>query len=380
MSSFRLPVCMLAGFLLLSISVWAGENGRVSGVVTDSSGAVVPKAEVAIVDTATNVRTTTLTDSSGMYSFLSLPVATYILQVTAPGFETYQQTGIRLNTADVLRFNVQMKVGQVAQQVVVTADAVHVESANTQLGDVITGSHIENMPLNGRNFTDLLGLQSGVVPQISPDAASQYNYFGSTEQGNVSISGQRESQNAFLINGANVDDPLNNGATAVPDVDSIAEFRVLTANFDAEYGNYGGGIITVITKSGSNAFHGNVFEFLRNTDLDARSYFDISRTAFEQNQFGGTFGGPIRRNKVFFFVDYQGTRNNIGQGTGAVPVPTLAERSGDFSASAASLMTGSVQGAYWANVLSGELGYPVSNGESYYSPGCTTSAKCGSRH
>jgi len=376
MSPFRLPVCMLAGFLLLSIPVWAGVNGSVSGLVTDSSGAVVLKAEVTIVDVATNVSTTTFTDSSGTYSFLSLPVGSYTLQVTSPGFERYQQTGIRVNTADALRFNVQLKVGQAAEEVQVAADVVHVETANTQLGDVITGSHIVNMPLNGRDFTDLLGLQAGVVPQISPDAAGQYNYFGSTEQGNVSISGQRESSNAFLINGANVDDPLNNGATAVPDVDSIAEFRVLTANFDAEYGNYGGGIITVITKSGSNAFHGNVFEFLRNTDLDARSYFDISRTAFEQNQFGGTFGGPIRRNKVFFFVDYQGTRNNIGQGTGEVPVPTLAERGGDFSASAASLMTGSVQGAYWASVLSGELGYPVSNGESYYTQGCTTSSEC----
>ncbi len=358
--------------IALAVAVWAGENGSVSGVVKDPTGAVVPNAQVKIVNLETNLTKTLPTDSTGVYSFLSLPVGRYALEVRASGFQGYQQTNIALNTADELRIDVLLQVGEVSQSVEVATDTVHVETANTQLGDVITGAHMESMPLNGRMFTDLLGLQSGVVPQIS---AGYGNYFGSTQTGNVSISGQRETSNGFLVNGSNVDNAVNNGTTVVPNLDSIAEFKVLTANFDAEYGNYSGGLITVVTKSGTNEFHGNAFEFLRNTDLDARSFFDSSRTAFQQNQFGGTIGGPIRRNKVFFFGDYQGTRNNVGQGTGQVVVPSPAERTGDFSG-VASQMTGTVGGPYWASLLSKELGYAVTNGEPYYTPGCTLTSTC----
>lgn len=358
--------------IALAVAVWAGENGSVSGVVKDPTGAVVPNAQVKIVNLETNLTKTLPTDSTGVYSFLSLPVGRYALEVKASGFQGYQQTNIALNTADELRIDVLLQVGEVSQSVEVATDTVHVETANTQLGDVITGAHMESMPLNGRMFTDLLGLQSGVVPQIS---AGYGNYFGSTQTGNVSISGQRETSNGFLVNGSNVDNAVNNGTTVVPNLDSIAEFKVLTANFDAEYGNYSGGLITVVTKSGTNEFHGNAFEFLRNTDLDARSFFDSSRTAFQQNQFGGTIGGPIRRNKVFFFGDYQGTRNNVGQGTGQVVVPSPAERTGDFSG-VASQMTGTVGGPYWASLLSKELGYAVTNGEPYYTPGCTLTSSC----
>lgn len=155
-----------------------------------------------------------------------------------------------------------------------------------------------------------------------------------------------------MINGSNVDNPLNNGTTVIPNLDSIAEFRVLTDNFDAEYGNYSGGLITVVTKSGTNQLHGDAFNFLRNTSLDARNFYDISRGAFQQNQFGGTLGGPIKRDEVFFFADYQGTRTNQGQSSGEIPVPSVAERSGDFSALAATGLTNAVDGPYFANGLS----------------------------
>ena len=130
----------------------------------------------------------------------------------------------------------------------------------------------------------------------------------------------------------------------VPNLDSIAEFRILTSNFDAEYGDYSGGLVTVVTKSGTNSLHGDAFDYLRNTDLDARSFFDINRNAFQQNQFGGTLGGPIRHDKVFFFTDYQGTRSNIGQSGGAIPVPSAAERSGDFSAVESATILGLIRG------------------------------------
>src|SRR5215471_1825797 len=353
----------LCAFLLLLVaSAWAAVNGSLSGVARDATGAVVPKADIRATNVDTNVTNIAVTDSLGAYSFLSLPVGRYSLEVKAEGFQRYEQTDITLNTNDELRFDIVLKVGEVTQSIEVATNAVHVETANTQLGDVIAGSHMESMPLNGRMFTDLLGLQAGVVPQLSPQSQGFGNFFGTTQQGNVSISGQRETSNGFLVNGSTVDNAVNNGATVVPDLDSISEFRVLTANFDAEHGNYSGGLVTVVTKSGTNEFHGSAFDYLRNTDLDARSFFDGPRLAFQQNQFGGTIGGPIVKNKIFFFMDYQGTRNNIGQGTGQVPVPSPAERNGDFSAAASSL-TGTVGGTYWAKLLSNELGYTVTNGE-----------------
>ena len=351
----------------------ASVNGTVSGVIKDSTGALVPQAEVKIINVDTNVTETARTSAQAVYSFLSLPVGRYKLEVRAPGFEAYIVNDIAVNTNDELRFDVELKIGEVSQAIDVQADAVRVETANTQLGEVISGRTMSVLPLNGRNYTDLLGLQAGVVPGIS---ASYSNYFGSTQQGNVSISGQRETANGFSVNGSEVNNAVNNGATVVPNLDSIGEFRILTSNFDAEHGNYSGGLVSVATKSGTNTFHGDLFEFFRNTDLDARSFFDGPRLSFQQNQFGGTLGGPILKNKLFFFVDYQGTRSNIGQGTGQVPVPTLAERGGDFSSVAASQLTGSVIGTYWASLLGKELGYPVTNGEPYYTAGCTSSAQC----
>ena len=366
-------VLFLGLFLAFAVTAWASDSGSVSGVVRDSSGALVPSATVSITNANTGVSQKVATNNLGVYSFLALPVGTYKLVAGANGFETYQRTNITLNTNDQLRFDIVLKVGQVTQEVQVTTSAVHVETANTQLGDVIKTKAMETLPLLGRAYTNLLGLQPGVVPQL---ATSQGNFFGSTEQGNVSISGGRETANGFLVNGSNVDNALNNGATVIPNLDSIAEFRVLTANFDAEYGNYSGGMVTVVTKSGTNQYHGDAFDFVRNTSFDARNFFDINRGAFQQNQFGGTFGGPIKRDKIFFFLDYQGTRTNQGQSSGDIPVPSLAERNGDFSAIASSALTGTVNGPYFANLLSQKLGYPVSSGEPYYVSGCATGAQC----
>ena len=373
MRSARLS--LIAITLLLACVAWASEVGSISGVVTDATGASVVKAAVTIRNVNTGVTASVTTNEAGAYSFLALPVGRYDLTVTANGFEKYQQTGIVLNTNDELRFDVALKIGEVSKTVEVAADALHVETANTQLGDVIGSTQMENIPLNGREYTDLLSLQPGVAPQQSAQTSSYNQYFGTTETGSISVSGQRETSNGFFVNGANVNDTLNNGTTVVPNLDSIAEFRILTSNFDAEYGNYSGGVVTVVTKSGTNTLHGDAFDYVRNTGLDARGFFDPAVEAYEQNQFGGTLGGPIRRDKVFFFTDYQGTRSDIGQSIGAVPVPSSAERTGDFSA-LASQLTGMVGGSYFAGVLSSELGYPVSSGEAYYAPGCTTPSAC----
>src|SRR6202034_4939288 len=227
-----------------------------------------------------------------------------------------------------------------------------------------------------------LALQSGVVPvtSVTTDTvqdvgASALAPSGDLNPGTVSINGQREFANSFVLNGSDVEEDVNMGTAIVPNLDSIAEFRILTSNFDAEYGEFSGGQISVVTKSGTNSIHGNAFEFLRNTDLDARNYFSPTRGAFNQNQFGGTIGGPIRRNKVFFFADYQGTRSTQGIDTGQIPVPSLQDRTGNLSDVASSL-TGTVSGPNLAQLLTQKLGYGVTTGESYYFPGCTSAAQC----
>jgi hypothetical protein len=198
---------------------------------------------------------------------------------------------------------------------------------------------------------------------------------GELNPGIVSVSGQRETANGFYVNGSDVQERMNGGTGVVPNLDSIEEFRLLTNNFDPEYGNYNGGIVNVVTKSGSDMFRGNMFEFFRNTNLDARNYFSPERAEFNQNQPGGTVGGPLVRGKVFFFGDYQATRTTQGIETGNISVPSLLNRSGNFSDIAGDL-DGVVNGPYFANVLSQRLGYNVSSGEAYYTPGCATTAQC----
>ena len=248
-------------------------------------------------------------------------------------------------------------------------------------GLTLQSQQITEVPLNGRSYTDLLAVQTGVTPVTTSatSSTSSGGGFGAIAPSGglrprqlFSVNGQRESANGFILNGANVEESIAESAAIIPNLDSIAEFRVLTSNFDAEYGNYSGGLVSVVTKSGTNGFHGSAFEFLRNTDLDARGFFDPTRAPFIQNQFGGTLGGPIKKDKVFFFGDYQGTRNIQGIETGLLPVPSLADRTGDLSDLASSL-TGTVEGPYMASLLTQRLGYGVSAGERYYTPGCTSS-------
>jgi hypothetical protein len=366
---------LLAG--LFATYSFADTNGKIYGVVTDTSGGIIASATVTVTQIETSEQKTVQTDPHGNYSLLALAPGNYNLEIRSTGFQTYVKERIKVDVNSAIQINVVMAVGSTQSRVVVAADALSVEIANTQLGDVVGGRTMENLPLNGRSYTDLLGLQPGVVPLSSGISDSiGVSASASAETGNVSINGQRESANGFMVNGGNIEQARNNGAAIIPNLDSIAEFRVITNNVDAEYGHYAGALISVVTKSGANEFHGSAFEFLRNTSLDARNFFDTQRGLFRRNQFGGTFGGPVLRDKVFFFVDYQGTREVRGISGGRVPVPTLDQRNGDFSASAASALTGSVSSLYWASVLSNRLGYPVSSGEPYYTAGCTSSAQC----
>jgi carboxypeptidase family protein/TonB-dependent receptor-like protein len=373
----------IAGALVFSaIALAATTDGRIEGRITDASGGVVRAAKITIADDATALAKTTKTDINGKYSFPVLPVGHYSIAVTYPSFRPYKRTNIVVDANSALVINATLEPGQQNQTVTVTDNPVHVETTNTQMGEVISGREMTAVPLNGRAFTDLLSLQPGVAPATSINAntvqdvgASTFSPSGDLNPGTLSINGQREFANAFIVNGSDAEEDVNMGTSIVPNLDSIAEFRILTNNFDAEYGEFSGGQINVVTKSGSNSFHGDIFEFLRNTDLDARNFFSPTRGVFQQNQFGATAGGPIRRDKIFFFVDYQGTRQNQGVDTGNIPVPSLQDRTGNLSDLASSL-TGAVSGPYIANLLSQRLGYPVSSGESYYTPGCASSAQC----
>jgi|SRR5271166_893185 len=368
-------VVFASGFALASIT------GSISGVVTDATGAVVSGASVVAVDTQTGVRASVTTDTKGFYNLPSLAIGTYDLEIRLTGFKTYRKTGLVIDANSALRADATLDVGSATEHVDVTTDAVHVETQSTQMGEVITSKRIEAVPLNGRSYTDLLSLQPGVSPYTSSDTTtpgvSDRSPSGGLNSGNQSVNGQRETANGFMVNGSNVEEGKNNGAAIIPNLDSISEFRIITNNFDAEYGNYSGGQINVVTKSGTNQFHGSGFEFLRNTDFDATQYFTSSVPVFRQNQFGGTFGGPIRKDKTFFFLDYQGTRQTQASPV-TTTVPSAANFTGDFSDSAGSL-TGSVGGANFANILNQRLSLPagtITDGEPYYSAACANHSQC----
>ena len=265
----------------------------------------------------------------------------------------------------------------------VLSNAVQVESTSNQLGDVIEDRKMTSLPLNGRSYIDLLGLQAGVVPIGSSQSPRNRPVSGLGSAGNYSVNGQREAANAFLVNGGDVQEGVNNGASVVPTLDSIQEFRLITSSFDAEYGRFSGAIVNALTKSGNNELHGSAFEFLRNEDLDARNFFDPEKGVFRRNTFGGVIGGPILKNKLFFFSDYQGTRETRGLSIGTVTVPSLINREGGFYDSDVTgfpSLTGIVRGdnvpgnGTFDEALSQRLGYTVTAGEPYWAAGCNTLA------
>lgn len=384
---------LIGAFLLLLVcwstsSVRADVAASISGAVTDGSGAAISGVIIELKSIDTGVVRTSKTNAEGFYNLLQVPPGRYELAIHQTGFSDYLQTGILLDVNSARVINIALPVATVKQQIQVAASTLSMDPAATQTGEVIGGETITAMPLETRSYTDLLALQPGVAPAsagVSGGGSNQFQSSGFTftpvsgdlNAGNLSVNGQRETGNGFLLNGTTVQEFAFSGAAAIPNLDSIAEFRILTNNFDAEYGSYSGSQINVITKSGSDLYHGSAFEFLRNTDFDARNYFSTQRDDYKQNQFGGTIGGPIKHNALFFFADYQGNRVIIGQSAlGNFPVPSAAERNGDFSdPSVSGFLMGAVQGPAWANQLSSELGKTVVQGEPYYFAGCT-SATC----
>jgi Carboxypeptidase regulatory-like domain len=375
---------ILAILLLSSVALFAAANGSISGTVKDPSGAVIPAAKITLINGAIRTEYTALSNGEGLFSFPALPVGSYELTIEAAGFKTESKNGVHVDTDSALIFDAVLALEVHSEAVSVEGSSnalqIQVDTVATHLGELVTASQMTALPLNGRSYTDLLPIQPGVAPASTLLASSVImagvtgglSPSGDLNAGNLSIEGQRESSNGFLLDGIDVQEHMNGGTSIVANLDSIDEFRVLTNNFDPEYGNYNGGMVTVITKSGSDAFHGSAFEFLRNTGLDARGYFDPTRPEFRQNQFGGTLGGPIVHQRIYFFSDYQGTRTNEGIETGLISVPSFEDRAGNLSDLSGTL-TGIVSGSYLAGLLSQKLGYAVSAGEPYYRAGCTNS-------
>jgi hypothetical protein len=365
------PVLEVFALTLLSaVMARADVTGSIFGTVRDRSQAVVAGAHVTATNTETNLKVEANTGGDGEYRLLALPPGTYKVQTSAQGFQDFVTTNIDVKVNDRLKIDVVLEIGTVQQAVSVEANAAQVETESTQLGDVIETKKLLSLPLNGRSFIDLLGLQAGVAPVTSSSIQQDRPVSGSLSAGNVSVNGQRETANAFLVNGSDVSEGRNLGAGAIPNLDSIAEFRLITNSFDAEYGRFSGGVMNAITKSGTNGFHGAAFEFMRNDKLDARNFFDPSKSELRRNQFGYALGGPFWRNKLFWFTDYQGTRQVQGASTGLVDVPSVDQRNGNFGPGAFVDANGNptvVQGSYWAQVLSQRLGYPVQDGEPYNS-------------
>src|SRR5437899_8277762 len=381
-----LLISIVSIVLTSAVVLRADVTGSILGVVHDRSQAVVAGAKVVATNIQTNLKQETTSAGDGSYRILALPAGNYRLTVTASGFRTFTETDIEVKVNDQLHFDVTLDVGTVTEHVEISANAVQVQTENTQLGDVIDSKKMLALPLNGRSYLDLLGLQAGVAPGNSNQAIQQDRpVSGNLNPGNLSVNGQRETANAFLVNGGDVSEGRNLGAGLVPNLDSVEEFRLITNSFDAEYGKFSGAVMNTITKSGTNGLHGSAFEFLRNDKFDARGFFDPTKAELRRNQFGYAVGGPFWKNKLFWFTDYQGTREVRGASTGAVPVPTTLQRGGTFTAadfadsSGSPLLVnsqacpgGASCGLNWADTLSSRLGYVcpgdpscVFNGEPY---------------
>ncbi|MBZ5596388.1 MAG: TonB-dependent receptor [Acidobacteriia bacterium] len=359
--------------VMASSSLRADVTGSILGVVRDPTQAVVANARIVATNVETNLSRETISAADGSYRILALPPGTYKVTGTASGFQQYITTDIDVKVNDQLRIDILLQVGSVQQEVNVTANAVQVETASTQLGDVIESKKMLALPLNGRSYIDLLGLQAGVAPDSANTIGGDRQVSGGLNAGNISVNGQRETGNAFLVNGGDVSEGRNLGAGLIPNLDSIEEFRLITNSFDAEYGKFSGAVMNAITKSGANAIHGDVFEFMRNDKFDARNFFTASKSELRRNQFGYAIGGPFWKNKLFWFTDYQGTREVRGAETGIVQVIPAAQRQGQFDPTT---LTGTIDGPYWAQVLSQRLGYGVTNGEPYSFAGCTLTSDC----
>jgi Carboxypeptidase regulatory-like domain len=332
LASFRLSVLFLAVFCAASsIPMWAQKDaGSIVGTVKDQTGALLANAKVTVSDVERGIHLETITSDSGEYVAGPLRVGRYTVTVEHPGFKRAVTPPVDLDVQQRIALNIALEVGQISESIEVTAATPLLETETSELGQVVDNKRMANLPLNGRNFAQLALLTAGTAP--SEPGARDEGGFG------FSANGARSLQNNFLLDGvdnnSNLPDLLNETNYVIqPSVEALEEFKVQTNAYSAEFGRGNGAIINATIKSGTNQFHGSAYEFLRNEKLDAKNFFDDPNSPiapYKQNQFGFTIGGPIVRNRTFFFADYEGLRIRQAQ-TLTSFVPTAAQRSGDFS-------------------------------------------------
>ena len=315
--------------VVCTVAIGAAQQitGNINGTVIDPSGAVVRSATVSAEQTETGLTRTAVTDHAGAFLFVELPIGHYRIRAEATGYQKYVQEGISLDVNETASVNIHLKVGTEKEQVLVQADAALVQSTTSSLGQTVNAQEILDLPLDGRNFSQLGLLQPGVVP-LTPGLREAGG--PARENQAYAVNGQRPESNNFLIDGADNVNAVDAGFVLKPPVDAIAEFKILTHNANAEFGRNTGSTTNIVTRSGGNSFHGAAWEFLRNDAMDASDAFTRSVQPLKQNQFGGSFGGPIIKDKTFFYGYYEGFRNRKGESV-AASVPSKNERQGDFS-------------------------------------------------
>jgi hypothetical protein len=355
---------VILSFLLLASpkSNAQSTGGRIRGTVTDASGGAVAGATVTLINEGTNSKREVQSSSTGEYLFLEVPVGSYEVDVNAPGFKKYARKGIVLVLNEIASVDIALQVGGSTETVEVTGAPPVIDTTTTQLGAVMTDQSVRELPLNSRNTYQLLQLQPGVQSQLGADL-----FYGSDNPGVVSVNGGRGRSNNYMVNGGDGNDIFVNAPAIQPSPDAIEEFRVLTNTFDAEYGRNSGSVVNVVTKSGTNNVHGDVYEFFRNTVLNSKqfSFVPSSKPNYQQNQFGATLGGPIKKDKTFIFGSYEGNRLNQGISSGSVFLPTAAEAGGNFNlpdatGTAAQPFGGTLSDPYFAGVLQARCGTSLS--------------------
>ena len=300
--------------------------GTLEGQVADPSSAVVSGAQVAVQNLQTGLRQTGVTSRQGTFRFANLPVGDYSLTVAAPNFAPFSASPIRIDVGRIVNYPVQLEIASSSTKVDVQAQTATIDTS-TALGNVVSEREATDLPLNGRDLMQLGLLQPGVAP-VTAGLAEAGGILRSGQA--FAVNGQRPESNDYLLDGVTNVDSVNGGFAIRTPVDAVSEFRILSLDAPAEYGGTSGATTTVVTKSGGNSFHGDAYDFLRNDAFDARNFFSPTTQPLHQNQFGATLGGPLRRNKDFFFVYFEGQRDNQGESQAAI-VPTAAERTGNFS-------------------------------------------------
>jgi hypothetical protein len=354
-SIFCSLVVLLAITFAAAGSVAQSTGGRIRGTVADATGGAVAGAKVELINEATHTKREVQSNENGEYFFIEVAVGSYEIDVNQPGFKKYVRKGIPLNLNEALSVDIALQVGGSTEVVEVTGAPPVVDTSSTQLGAVVNERSSTQLPLNQRDVYQLLQLQPGVQSQLGNDL-----FYGSDKAGVVTVNGGRGRANNYSVNGGDGNDLFVNGPAIEPSPDSIEEFRVITNNFDAEYGRNSGAVVNVVTKSGTNELHGSIYEFFRNDVLNAKAFTfnPAPKPGFKQNQFGGTLGGPIKKDKTFIFGSYEGRRIVKGVDSQSVSVPTGAElNNGDFSGGGvASPFTGSLSSATVASVLNARPG------------------------